>query len=143
MNLRKKSIQIACRCLLFNKSPSQKILKYIGCNPEEYRKYINQKRFDDMTDDNFGITWQLDHVVPVELFDLNKEEDLFLCFNYRNMLPMYSFENKAKGMSVHFSELLLSKMKKDDIVEKLIDKCKKEVAKYEKYLIKISDTDSK
>lgn len=132
----KKKYQISCRRLLFNQSPSKEISKYIGCSPEFYRNYIRSMKFPDMTDESFGKKWQLDHIVPVELFDLEKEDDLKLCFNYLNILPMYSFDNKSKGMSIHFSEILLRRMNKSPIVDKLLEVCQTEIStKYDKYLL--------
>lgn len=134
-NLLKKKYQIACRRLYFNSAPSKFILKYIGCSPEEYRIHINSKRFDDMLLENYGKDWELDHVVPVELFDLNKEDDLKLCFNYRNIIPMYRMDNKAKGMSIHFSEQIIRKLDKSDITHSLLKKCVDEIhSRYSKYL---------
>lgn len=89
-----------------------------------------------MTDKSFGKEWQLDHIVPVELFDLEKEDDLKLCFNYLNMLPMYSNDNKSKGMSIHFSDIFLRKMKKSPIIDRLLEICQSEIStKYDKYLL--------
>jgi len=126
---------MACRRLLFNTSPSKRILKYIGCSPDEYRNYINSKKFADMTEYNFGTVWQLDHIVPVELFDLTNENDLKVCFNYLNVFPMYSMDNKAKGMSIHFSKLLCERLPNSDIRQQLIERCQSEIdARYSKYL---------
>jgi len=134
-NLLKKKYQIACRRLYFNSSPSKFILKYIGCSAEEYRAYINSKRFEDMKLENYGKDWELDHIVPIELFDLTKEEDLKLCFNYRNMIPMYKMDNKAKGMSIHFSEQIISNLDQSDISNSLFKRCIEEKEKrYSKYL---------
>ena len=85
--------------------------------------------------ENYGKDWELDHVVPIELFDLTQEKDLKLCFNYRNMMPMYKMDNKAKGMSIHFSEQVISNLDQSDISNSLLKRCIEEKEKrYNKYL---------
>lgn len=78
--------------------------------------------------------WELDHIVPIELFDLQQEEELSLCLNYQNIMPMYKDDNKSKGMSIHFSELKIKSLPKTIITEKLLTICQKELLRYKKYL---------
>jgi hypothetical protein len=102
-----------------------------------------------MTMDNFGKIWGLDHIVPVDLFDLSNIDDKKLCYNFINIMPMFNNDNRLKGASIHFSLEKLNHLKTvvDNLsasepmytfvyINKLIERC--EVNKqlvYQKYLI--------
>jgi hypothetical protein len=91
---------------------------------------------DGMTLQNFGSVWGIDHIVPVELFNLSDPEELKLCYNYNNIMPMYNSDNRMKGASVHFSLIKLESLPINTFVERLKDKCRKEIElTYNKYLI--------
>jgi hypothetical protein len=140
---KKKKLQIGLRRLYSTKNPSKEILKYLSIDKENFIDYINSKLLDGMTMENFGPVWGIDHIVPVELFDLNDEDDLKLCYNFINIIPMFNDDNRFKGGSVHFSVILLNNtIKKEkvkinqNILLKLLAKCEEEiVCRYNKYLL--------
>jgi hypothetical protein len=90
--------------------------------------------------------WSLDHIVPVDLFNF---DDLKLCYNFINIMPMFINDNINKGASVHFSieklRVLLNNLKKTEtelnsssvgMCNTLIEKCNEEIIRtYNKYLI--------
>ena len=48
--------------------------------------------------DNYGRDgWHVDHFRPCASCDLNDEEQQLVCFNWRNLAPLDSFENYSKG----------------------------------------------
>ena len=139
----KKKYQIAMRRAYATETPSKEILTLLGGNREEYRNHVNNYLLSGMVIETFGKEWGLDHIVPVELFDLNSEEEKKICYSYLNIIPMFNNDNRLKGASVHFSleklnSLLLKEHsdKSKEIIEKLIIKCKGEIeSRYSKYLI--------
>lgn len=140
---KKKKLQIGLRRLYATQNPSKEILKYLSIDKESFIDYINSKLLDGMTLENFGSVWGIDHVVPVELFDLNNEDDLRLCYHFINIIPMFNNDNRFKGGSVHFSVILLdNNIKKEkektnqNILLKLLAKCEEEIlCRYSKYLL--------
>ena len=40
--------------------------------------------------------WHFDHIRPTTTFDLLNKEELEVCFNYRNIQPLWSTRNNAK-----------------------------------------------
>jgi hypothetical protein len=140
---KKKKLQIGLRRLYATKNPSKEILKYLSIDKEGFIDYINSKLLDGMTLENFGSVWGIDHVVPVELFDLNNEDDLRLCYHFINIIPMFNNDNRFKGGSVHFSVILLDnnikkekEKKHQNILLKLLAKCEEEIlCRYNKYLL--------
>ena len=71
-----------------------------------------------MTWDNLGKgegKWQIDHIIPCSYFDLTKEENQRICFNYRNLQPLWAKENNSK------------KAKVPDDVDEIIEFLKQEI----------------
>lgn len=55
--------------------------------------------FDDQT------TWELGHIVPADFFNHQNDEDLKLCWNYKNLIPMTQADNKMIGSCPLFAQL--------------------------------------
>lgn len=152
----KKKYQIALRRLFATNATSKEMLSLVGTEREPFINHIKKYMISGMTMDNFGPVWGLDHIVPVELFDISNLDERKICYNYNNIMPMFNTDNRNKGMSVHFS---LDKLKtltkneskeinninpetdidkllvKNEIIQKLIDRCINEIdTTYLKYL---------
>ena len=110
------------------------IEKYVGLNRFELEKHIDKLLLPEMNRLNYGITWQLDHIVPVHLFDLSKEEDIKLCYNYNNLFPLLEKHNTHKGGSIHFSIDLLKSLPINETIVKLLTLLYKEKEQYDQYL---------
>ena len=131
----KKRYQIGIRRLYSTNFPCDHILDMMGISKYEFIDHINSYCLDGMTLQNFGPVWGIDHIVPVELFDLSNKDELYLCYNYNNIMPMYNSDNRMKGASVHFSLIKLESLPINTFVERLKDKCRKEIElTYNKYL---------
>ena len=51
-----------------------------------------------MSWDNYGRDgWHVDHIRPCASCDLNDEEQQLVCFNWRNLRPMWAAENISKS----------------------------------------------
>jgi hypothetical protein len=79
------------------KPPREERLTYLGCTVEQAAKYIEAQFNSRMTWENYGKAWHIDHVVPVDSYDLSKEEDRAHCFHYSNLRPMWARANIRKG----------------------------------------------
>lgn len=83
----------------FGNSNSPLFAEYIGCSFKDFRKYIENQFVDNMNWDNYGQDpdkWNLEHIFPINNFDLSKEEDRYKCFHYSNFQPMWTPDNLAK-----------------------------------------------
>lgn len=71
-------------------------IKLIGCSLDELREYIESKFLDGMTWGNHGNgdgKWNIDHIMPLHLFDLFKLEEQERAFHYTNLRPIWSRDN--------------------------------------------------
>ena len=72
----------------------------IGCDILFLIKWI-EFRFDDkMTWDNLGTYWQIDHIIPISVFDFNNEINKNICFHWTNLQPLTSQQNKEKSNKI-------------------------------------------
>lgn len=127
------------RRLYVSNTPSKEVASLLGIDSIGFKNHIDKYLLEGMTKENFGKTWGLDHIVPVELFDLSNEDELRLCYNYNNIMPMFNTDNRLKGASVHFSKMKLESMTTNVYITNLIAKCDEEIIRtYQKYLLPLS-----
>lgn len=72
-------------------------IEYLGCSMEEYTQYIEKQFTLEMTWENYGIYWEIDHVKPIDAFDLNDENQLYEAFHYTNTQPLSKLDNRKKS----------------------------------------------
>lgn len=67
----------------------------LGCDEVFFRNYIISKFTNGMTLDNYGKNgWQLDHIIPITLFDHNNKDELEQCCHYTNFQPLWAHDNE-------------------------------------------------
>lgn len=80
-------------CLLHRKSKSS--IEYLGCGTDEYQTWITTYN-PELSLDNYGKVWHIDHVIPISLFNLDLQTQCDIAFNWRNTMPLLARENLAK-----------------------------------------------
>lgn len=135
VELEKKRQQIEFRRYIQWKSPGDFIKDKIGTDIWVLREWISSMFTDEMNWGNYGKIWVIDHIVPMRMFDLFNEKDLFICWNYRNLMPLLYEDNLKKQGNVFFAfELLYEKRNKDIIYKKLFERILPEVEWMAKYI---------
>ena len=77
---------------------SAKTLVLLGCSILEAREHIENQFKEGMNWENHGNHgWHIDHIKPCSSFDLTKAEEQNECFNYKNLQPLWAYENLKKG----------------------------------------------
>lgn len=94
------------------------IYNHIGCDIYFLRQWVESKFMEGMSWDNYGEVWIVDHIVPARIFDLFNENDLALCWNYRNLMPMFKCDNLKKEGNIFFAIELLGLVKDKDVIYK-------------------------
>ena len=88
---------------LRNYSPNLKqnnTIEYLGCSLSNYVTYLESKFKPKMTWLNYGTVWEIDHIKPIDSFDLNISEELYKCFHYTNTQPLIKTENRQKSNKI-------------------------------------------
>ena len=82
-------------------SKSDATLTLLGCSLEELKAHLESQFLPGMTWKNYGYRgWHVDHARPCASFDLTDSQQQAVCFNYRNLRPMWRFDNQSKGSRV-------------------------------------------
>ena len=90
------------------KSPINKMNKLIGCSNYHLRKWILHQLYGDMTEENYGVIWCLDHCIALKK---TKENDLYKYTNWNNLRPLYIKDNVSKGSKIDYHLYLLQQVK--------------------------------
>lgn len=75
---------------------SGRTLKLLGCTWLEFMAHMESQFKPGMTWQNFG-EWHCDHKRPCASFRLDLPEEQAKCFFYKNLQPLWWWENLAKG----------------------------------------------
>lgn len=76
---------------------SRGTIKLLGCSSKEYKIYIEKLFLPEMTWDNHGVIWEVDHIIACATFDLSIPEEQFKCFHYSNTQPLFKTTEIAKN----------------------------------------------
>lgn len=93
----KRKWQINLRRYVIEQSPTPSYAPYFGLDIKNIRKWFEYQFTDDLNWDNFGKSWQFDHIIPVVYFDYSRDEDLRLCWNFTNLRVEPFQLNKNRG----------------------------------------------
>jgi hypothetical protein len=64
----------------------------LGCSIEYFKSYIENRFEDNMTWENYGKVWDIDHIIP--LSSAINEEDVIRLNHYLNLQPLDSYINR-------------------------------------------------
>jgi len=90
----KKSLAARLRKVILDKNDST--MNYVGCNIQYLKEWFEFNFTDEMSWDNYGSYWSIDHVIPVCKFDLTNESEKLKCWNWTNMMPVSIKYNSSK-----------------------------------------------
>jgi uncharacterized CHY-type Zn-finger protein len=72
----------------------------LGCSWDTFRVWIESNFVGEMTWENYGTLWHIDHTMPCSVFDFTIEENRKVCFNWSNLFPMLGEENISKSNKI-------------------------------------------
>lgn len=71
----------------------------LGCSIEQLKMHLENQFTDNMSWNNYG-KWQIDHIVPLAIFDLTNTEQLKVALHYSNLQPLWAEDNYKKGSKI-------------------------------------------
>jgi hypothetical protein len=84
------------RMAVLQKRECKSTKEYLGCSVEFLRNWFEHQFTKEMSWENYGSYWHIDHVEPCASFDLSKEENIHKCFCWKNTQPLSKEENLKK-----------------------------------------------
>jgi hypothetical protein len=74
---------------------SDSTMRLLGCSIEELKAHLKKMFVTGMSWDNYG-EWEIDHIMPCSSFNLELEDEQRRCFNFSNLQPLWSHDNRVK-----------------------------------------------
>lgn len=76
--------------------------KLVGYDINKLKKHLEKQFDDNMSWDNYGSYWHIDHIIPIAAFNFEKpeDEDFRICWSLKNLRPLESKENLSKGAKI-------------------------------------------
>ena len=94
-----------------NVRKTKKTFDLLGCSNSFLRQWNIYQLYGNMTIENYGSVWQIDHCLPIASFNIMDEIDMKKCFNWVKLRPMYSNENNSKKVKIDHGLYLLQQIK--------------------------------
>lgn len=79
-----------------NIKKSNQTFNLVGCSLEQLKHRLEKQFAEGMSWENYG-EWHIDHIKPLSLFNLIKEEEQRKAFHYTNLQPLWARDNLSKG----------------------------------------------
>jgi hypothetical protein len=93
------------RLALCGKTKSKVTKKLLDCDFTFLRNWLESQFTEEMTYENYGKVWHIDHVIPCAKFSLEDEKEQHRCFNWTNLQPMIAIENITKNDKADIDEI--------------------------------------
>lgn len=83
---------------LKGKTKPASAIKMLGCTIDELKIHIESKFYEGMTWNNWDKHgWHIDHIIPLDSFDLTDKEQFGKACHYTNLQPLWAIDNWSKG----------------------------------------------
>ncbi len=130
-----KNYDLACKYRTylnsFLKNKSKAFEKYLGCDHKTFLDWLKFNFDDNMTLENYGEVWHLDHVIPVSYFDLTDENKILECFNWSNIRPLHKLANQKRVNHLKEEEYLEHRIKVDKFIDEYEFNCECSLIEYD------------
>ncbi len=85
---------------VLHKQKKNTYIHYLDCNREMFLNWIEFQFNDEFSWCDYGNKWVIDHVIPIDFFDLNIHEHRKRCFNWYNLRPCEINANLTKSNQI-------------------------------------------
>lgn len=81
-------------------------IEYLGVKDTFLITWLEFCLDEKMSFDNYGEYWHVDHVIPVSRFNIKTEDEIYICFNWKNLSPLSAKENLTKSNNILKNQIL-------------------------------------
>ena len=96
LQLYRTRVRLCIKKQYYPKHTSFDYEKLLGCSWDNLVEWLESNMTPNMTWENYGTHWHVDHVTPCASFDFAEEENRRACFNWSNLAPLERIENILK-----------------------------------------------
>ncbi|MFA5340295.1 MAG: hypothetical protein WC332_00820 [Clostridia bacterium] len=74
----------------------------VDYNSEDLKKHLERQFKEGMTWENYGKVWEIDHKIPVKVFNYENTTDIDFgrCWSLKNLQPLWKSDNKKKQAKI-------------------------------------------
>jgi hypothetical protein len=98
-NKLKKSLRVRIYQALKGQWKSEHTIELLGCTIKKLKYHLEKQFKVGMSWSNYG-KWHVDHILPCASFNLTNAKEQKLCFNYKNLQPLWALENILKSDTI-------------------------------------------
>ena len=92
----KSRVRARVSSALVGRSKSARTMELLACTIEELWAHLERQFKPGMTRENYG-EWHVDHIIPLDRYDLADPEQQRRAFHWSNTQPLWASENISKG----------------------------------------------
>jgi hypothetical protein len=81
-----------------------KFRAHIGCTAADFRNYIESQFVANMSWENYGTVWQVDHILSLHHHDLTKIDQFAAACHFSNCRPLFKADNYKRPKNTKYSE---------------------------------------
>jgi uncharacterized protein YjgD (DUF1641 family) len=93
---------------------SESTLKFLSCSVSDLQLYLESLFLPEMTWENHGDVWEIDHILPCASFNLEDIEEQKKCFHYTNLQPLFKTTKIAESFG--YTDQIGNRNKKDKLL---------------------------
>jgi hypothetical protein len=84
----------------------------LDCSFDFLKKWFNYNlELDDITFEEYGSVWHIDHVIPCSAFDLEDEKEINQCFHWTNIRPLEKIKNLVKSNHIKWPDIFVQEIR--------------------------------
>jgi hypothetical protein len=103
------------KCVRRNKLiKKNKSLEYLGCDVEFLKCWLEYQFDEKMSWDNYGKYWTIAHILPLDLFNYDNDDDALIAFSWTNLQPL--IDNFSKSNKLRLKDFYKSYVKALDFM---------------------------
>lgn len=106
-------------CIKLKNNKTKKSSFYLDENIENIRKWLEFNWNDEMSWENYGKYWEIDHSLPINCFDMKNDKEVKICFSWMNLMPLSKTINLKKFNKILTSRILYQEIKLKKYSDKL------------------------
>jgi len=77
-----------------------KTIDYLGCSYQELKLHLEKQFISDMTWDNYGVYWHIDHIIPLSFCKQGDVDFMKTLTHYTNLRPLPKQDNYKKSNKI-------------------------------------------
>lgn len=78
----------------------------LGCTKGHIMKWLEYQHGDKIDWNNYSSYWHIDHVIPLDFFDMTSKEEQLICFNWMNLRPLEKGSNMSKSSKIFAIDII-------------------------------------